>query len=168
MIIYVGGLAQGKWELVQEKYRDITGVFDGRIPKPEELPEETGTLVLRHPEKEAGPGHASRQDESGQARVSRQDESGSTAASRQDESGSVPGSPEEEAGLLAERIFRLEKQMSPASKLIIITRETGSGVIPMDPSEERFREITGRLQVLLAKEAEEVYRVCCGIAVRLK
>ena len=157
MIIYVGGLAQGKWELVQEKYRDITGVFDGRIPKPEELPEETGTLVLRHPEKEAGPGHASRQDESGQARVS-----------RQDESGSVPGSPEEEAGLLAERIFRLEKQMTPASKLIIITRETGSGVIPIESSEERFREITGRLQVLLAKEAEEVYRVCCGIAVRLK
>ncbi len=56
----------------------------------------------------------------------------------------------------------------PDKKLVIASYEVGCGVVPMDPTEEMFRELTGRFQVELAKLAEEVYRVCCGFAEKIK
>jgi len=52
--------------------------------------------------------------------------------------------------------------------LILITDEIGSGIIPMEREKREYRELHGRLCCRLAREAEEVYRVVCGIAVRIK
>ena len=52
--------------------------------------------------------------------------------------------------------------------LILITREMGCGVIPMDEAELLLRELYGRFQVELAKRAERVFRVFCGIEYRIK
>ena len=52
--------------------------------------------------------------------------------------------------------------------LILITDEIGSGIIPMDPFLREYREIHGRLCCDLAQEADEVYRVSCGIGMRIK
>lgn len=52
--------------------------------------------------------------------------------------------------------------------LILVTDEIGGGIIPMDPQERRLREVHGRLCCELAREADEVYHVSCGIADRLK
>ena len=54
------------------------------------------------------------------------------------------------------------------SDCIIICDEIGNGIVPMDPFERVYRERTGRIQVKLAADAEEVERVVCGIAQKIK
>ena len=51
---------------------------------------------------------------------------------------------------------------------VIICDEIGNGIVPMDPFERVYRERTGRIQVKLAADAEEVERVVCGIAQKIK
>ena len=51
---------------------------------------------------------------------------------------------------------------------VVITDEVGNGIVPVDKNERDFREWIGRVQVLLAKEADEVFRVICGIGQRIK
>ena len=51
---------------------------------------------------------------------------------------------------------------------IIVCNELGCGVVPMDAFERAWRERTGRLGCELAKQAEAVYRVTCGIGTRIK
>lgn len=54
------------------------------------------------------------------------------------------------------------------SDCIVICDEIGNGIVPMDPFERVYRERTGRIQVKLAADAEEVERVVCGIAQKIK
>ncbi len=54
------------------------------------------------------------------------------------------------------------------SELIILMREVGSGVVPMDKSERVWREQTGRVSCLFAERADRVYRMLAGIPQRLK
>ena len=51
---------------------------------------------------------------------------------------------------------------------IIICDEIGNGIVPIDPFEREYRERTGRILVQLAKRAEEVERVICGIGQKIK
>ena len=44
----------------------------------------------------------------------------------------------------------------------------GCGVVPMDRGDRDRREAVGRLCCDLAREAEAVYRLQCGLAMRLK
>ena len=53
-------------------------------------------------------------------------------------------------------------------KKIVICREVGSGVIPMEKADRAYREAVGRLCAALAKEATSVVRLVCGIPVALK
>lgn len=48
-------------------------------------------------------------------------------------------------------------------KEVVICNEVGSGIIPALRSDRAAREATGRLCILLAKEAEAVVRLVCGI-----
>ena len=52
--------------------------------------------------------------------------------------------------------------------LVIVTDEIGYGIVPADPFERMYREITGRVCTKLAAGAEEVYRVICGVGMRIK
>ena len=54
------------------------------------------------------------------------------------------------------------------ANVIIICDEIGNGIVPMDPFERVYRERTGRILVKLASEADEVVRVVCGIAQKIK
>lgn len=51
---------------------------------------------------------------------------------------------------------------------LIIANEVGSGIVPMDKSDRIWREEVGRALCELAKEADEVYRVYCGIPTMIK
>ena len=51
---------------------------------------------------------------------------------------------------------------------VIIANEVGSGVIPLEPEVRREREAAGRLVTLLAKRADTVVRMVCGIPTVLK
>ncbi|MDO5444414.1 MAG: bifunctional adenosylcobinamide kinase/adenosylcobinamide-phosphate guanylyltransferase [Eubacteriales bacterium] len=61
--------------------------------------------------------------------------------------------PEGTDGLLADAL----------KKEVVICSEVGSGVIPALYSERVGREATGRLCILLAREADAVVRMVCGI-----
>ena len=52
--------------------------------------------------------------------------------------------------------------------LIIISDEIGNGIVPLEPFEREYRERVGRILVRLAERAEEVERVICGIAQKIK
>ena len=52
--------------------------------------------------------------------------------------------------------------------LIFICDEVGNGVIPLEASQRQFRETTGRILCRLAKEADHVTRIFCGIPQLLK
>lgn len=51
---------------------------------------------------------------------------------------------------------------------ILICDEVGNGIVPVDAFEREYRERTGRIQVELAKRADEVIRVLCGVGQRIK
>lgn len=53
-------------------------------------------------------------------------------------------------------------------KEIVIATEIGGGVVPVDPAERARREAAGRLACLLARRANTVIRVCCGLPQLLK
>lgn len=53
-------------------------------------------------------------------------------------------------------------------KCIIISDELGNGIVPVDSFEREYRERTGRILIELAKRAEEVERVICGMGQKLK
>lgn len=55
-----------------------------------------------------------------------------------------------------------------AKKQLIITDEIGNGIVPLDPLERRYRELTGRLCCRLAGSADQVHRVVCGLGNRIK
>ena len=52
--------------------------------------------------------------------------------------------------------------------LIIVTDEIGYGIVPADPFERMYREATGRICTKLASSASEVYRILCGIGIKIK
>lgn len=52
--------------------------------------------------------------------------------------------------------------------VVITADELGCGIVPTDPEERAWREAAGRAAEKLAADSEAVYRMTCGIAVRLK
>lgn len=51
---------------------------------------------------------------------------------------------------------------------VLISDMIGSGIIPMDPEENNWREVHGRICCDIAARADEVYLVTCGIGQRIK
>ena len=55
-----------------------------------------------------------------------------------------------------------------SARRVVIATELGGGVVPVDPLERRKREAAGRLACELARRADTVIRVCCGLPELLK
>ena len=51
---------------------------------------------------------------------------------------------------------------------VFICGDISSGIVPMGAENRLWREETGQLCSYLASEADEVYRVFCGIGMRIK
>lgn len=51
---------------------------------------------------------------------------------------------------------------------ILVSNELGCGIVPVDRLDREWRECAGRASVRLAKTSEQVYRLVCGIATRIK
>lgn len=60
---------------------------------------------------------------------------------------------------LAERLAEME---------VVIATEVGGGVVPVEKDQRMAREAAGRLTCLLAKKADTVVRVFCGLPMVLK
>ena len=51
---------------------------------------------------------------------------------------------------------------------LIVSDEIGNGIVPVEKDIREWRECTGRILCDLAKDADEVYRIHCGIPVKIK
>ncbi|MBQ9010710.1 MAG: bifunctional adenosylcobinamide kinase/adenosylcobinamide-phosphate guanylyltransferase [Clostridia bacterium] len=51
---------------------------------------------------------------------------------------------------------------------VIVSDEIGCGLVPMDPREREWRQVTGRALCMIAGESDLVTRVICGIGQRIK
>ena len=51
---------------------------------------------------------------------------------------------------------------------VFIANDVSGGVVPMDPVLRAWREACGRMNLSLANEADEVWRLFCGIPQRVK
>ena len=71
---------------------------------------------------------------------------------------------EQALALLKEKLLAVPD----ASGRIVLTDELGCGLVPISAEERKWRETTGRFCEALAKEADEVYRVSCGLAQKLR
>lgn len=140
MKLVIGGCAQGKLDHVRRSCgAEAVQVWDGELPGPKEEAAGGGKL----PETEGAP--------EGRLIV---DHLHRWVRRRITEG----GCPEEE----------LLRFVDAHPDSIIICDETGNGIVPADPVERECRERTGRILVELARRAEEVERVICGIGQRIK
>ena len=69
--------------------------------------------------------------------------------------------------------YGLESQPdTPLEKLlqkdVVICDEIGCGLVPLDAAQRQRREQVGRLCIALAREADRVIRVVCGVGTDLK
>lgn len=62
----------------------------------------------------------------------------------------------------------IDKKLKDEPHSIIITDEIGCGIVPIEKKEREFRNFVGKIQIQLAKEADEVIRVICGIGMKIK
>lgn len=51
---------------------------------------------------------------------------------------------------------------------MLISDEVGNGIVPMEAFEREYRERVGRILVELAKRADKVERVICGLGQKIK
>lgn len=64
--------------------------------------------------------------------------------------------------------IKIEKMWKNGNYPVLIVDEMGYGMVPMERTDRRYRELTGRITCKLAEQADEVYRVIAGIPQRLK
>lgn len=62
----------------------------------------------------------------------------------------------------------LDRLLPLTQEAFVISREIGSGVVPLDAAERRWREVHGAVLQGLAARAEHVSRIFCGLEERLK
>ncbi len=61
-----------------------------------------------------------------------------------------------------------EKLIGENPEVILVVNELGCGVVPVDAFDRSWREATGRICCLFAKESRAVYRVTCGIGTKIR
>lgn len=62
----------------------------------------------------------------------------------------------------------MRERLNSEKVLAVVSDEVGCGIVPMDKEERIFREANGRVNCLLAEEADEVYRVVAGMFLKIK
>lgn len=68
----------------------------------------------------------------------------------------------------AEVEAEVEKLLAARPQIILTVTQLGCGIVPAEAFERNYRERVGRICCELAKEAQEVYQVTCGIGMPIK
>lgn len=70
---------------------------------------------------------------------------------------------------IIEEITRLIETVNDKGfDLVLVTNEVGDSIVPEHHISRVFRDIQGRVNQRIAKYANQVYLVCCGIPVKIK
>lgn len=70
---------------------------------------------------------------------------------------------------IQQNIFeKIEQLIANEKESVIVCREIGCGIVPIDKKEALWREVTGRSACMLAKTASDVYRMQAGIPQKIK
>ena len=62
----------------------------------------------------------------------------------------------------------LKEHLDQLKDKILIVNDISQGIVPMERENRDWREMTGRAMLFLSKEADEVYRVFCGLGSKIK
>lgn len=65
-------------------------------------------------------------------------------------------------------IKEAEKFINENADCVVTSDEMGCGIVPINKFEREYREVNGRVNCLLAKKAQNVVRVVCGIGSIIK
>jgi len=68
----------------------------------------------------------------------------------------------------ADPISYVNEHLSDFQGKVIIMDDVCSGVVPLGKENRLFRECAGKIMQIFSRNADEVYRVFCGVAERLK
>lgn len=79
---------------------------------------------------------------------------------------------EEQEAVLQIVLQQMDSLMKAArkvnKKLVLVTNEVGNGIVPAYALGRIYRDYIGIINVAIAKEADEVYEIKCGLPIRLK
>ena len=70
--------------------------------------------------------------------------------------------------VMAEMETIIENSRKNDLKLILVSNEVGMGIIPSHSLGREYRDIAGRVNQYLAREASEVYLTCAGLPLEIK
>jgi adenosylcobinamide kinase / adenosylcobinamide-phosphate guanylyltransferase len=70
--------------------------------------------------------------------------------------------------ILAETERLLQFARASRSSLIMVSNEVGWGIVPEHPSARLFRDLSGSMHQKIAREADEVYFMICGLPQKIK
>jgi len=62
----------------------------------------------------------------------------------------------------------LKTMRNISGRIIIVTNELGMSVVPFEADARRFRNLSGEVNQIIAREADEVHFVVSGLVMRLK
>lgn len=65
-------------------------------------------------------------------------------------------------------VKEFEKALAELNEKILVGDEIGSGIVPANPFERKWRDETGRVYVMLSRHAERVDRIWAGCVQTLK
>lgn len=82
---------------------------------------------------------------------------------------SAPLNIEERESFILEKAEKMIESFSPwEGTVLFISNEVGTGIVPENALSREFRDLSGRVNTHVAKKAQEVYWVSCGLATPLK
>lgn len=71
-----------------------------------------------------------------------------------------------------EVFYQIELLIQSARKsgknVVFVTNELGSSLVPFEPDSREFRDLAGLVNQWVAKSADDVYLVVCGVGVNIK
>ena len=69
---------------------------------------------------------------------------------------------------IEDMIFSQMEERAVDGRVVLISDDIGYGIVPLDPYERKWREVTGRIITDIAEKAERFFRVTAGIGERIK
>lgn len=66
------------------------------------------------------------------------------------------------------RLITAVRQLAADVTVIFVTNEVGAGIVPENALARRYRDLAGLANQQLAKDADDVYAVICGLPLQLK